>query len=182
MEYIKKNILLIVLFLCTTTFAQVKWYTLDEALVAQKENPKPIMLDAYTVWCGPCVLLEKNTFGNDDVSAYLNTHFYPVKFNAEGNEKVTYLGQTFDNPNYDPKRAKKRNATHMFTRYLGVSGYPTLVFFDETGSFITPVVGYLTPLQIEIYLQLINKQDYKNIKSLQDFTAYIKNFEHKFKG
>ena len=70
----------------------------------------------------------------------------------------------------------------MFTRYLGVSGYPTLVFFDETGSFITPVVGYLTPLQIEIYLQLINKQDYKNIKSLQDFTEYIKNFEHKFKG
>ena len=182
MEYIKKISLLILLSLSTLCFSQVKWYTLEEALTAQKQNPKPIMLDAYTVWCGPCKLLDKNTFGNQDVSAYLNNHFYPVKFNAEGNEKVTYRGQTFDNPNYDSSRAKTRNGTHRFTQYLGVSGYPTLVFFDETGNFITPIVGYLTPSQIEIYLKLIYKQDYKNIKSQEDFTTYIKNFEHQFKG
>lgn len=182
MEYIKKISLLIILFICTATFAQVKWYTLEEALTAQKKTPKPIILDAYTVWCGPCKLLDKNTFGNEDVSAYLNAHFYPVKFNAEGNEKVTYQGQTFDNPNYDVKRASTRNGTHTFTRYLGVSGYPTLVFFDETGNFITPIVGYLTPKQIEIYLKLIYKQDYKNIKSQEEFTTYIKNFKYQFKG
>ncbi|MGB0274727.1 MAG: thioredoxin family protein [Flavobacteriaceae bacterium] len=173
---------IIFLLIGTSISAQVKWFTLDEALAAQKETPKPIMLDAYTVWCGPCKLLDKNTFGNDDVSAYLNAHFYPVKFNAEGNEKVTYKGIAFDNPYFDPKRAKSRNATHNFTRYLGVSGYPTLVFFDEKGNYIAPIVGYLTPKQIEIYLKLIHKQDYKNIKSPQDFTIYIKNFEHQFKG
>lgn len=182
MEYIKKLNLLILLLFCTATFAQVKWYTLEEALTAQKEKPKPIILDAYTVWCGPCKMLDKNTFGNEDVSTYMNTHFYPVKFNAEGNEKVSYQGQDFDNPNYDPKRAKTRNGAHSFTRYLGVSGYPTLVFFDEKGNYITPIVGYLTPTQIEIYLKLIRNQDYKNIKSQEDFTAYIKNFKHQFKG
>ena len=48
------------------------------------------MVDAYTVWCGPCKLLDKNTFGNKDVSDYLNANFYPVKFNAEGNEVVRF--------------------------------------------------------------------------------------------
>ncbi len=183
MVSIKKSVPFFFLLLFSSTcFAQVKWYSLDEALAAQKKTPKPIMLDAYTVWCGPCKLLDKNTFGNDDVSAYLNTHFYPVKFNAEGNEKLTYQGQTFDNPYFDPKRAKSRNATHNFTRYLRVSGYPTLVFFDEKGNYITPIVGYLNPKQIEIYLKLIHKQDYKSIKSQEDFTAYIKNFKYQFKG
>lgn len=182
MEFTKKIATLFLLSLASICFAQVKWYTLEEALAAQKTEPRPIMLDAYTVWCGPCKLLDKNTFGNSDVSHYLNEHYYPVKFNAEGNEKVTFQGKTYDNPNYDPKRAKTRNGTHSFTRFLGVSGYPTLVFFDEKGSFITPIVGYLNPMQIEIYLKLIHKQDYKNIKSQEDFTAYIKNFEHQFKG
>lgn len=182
MEFIRKSILTFILLVGIGASAQVKWYTLEEALAAQKTDPRPIMLDAYTVWCGPCKLLDKNTFGNSDVSQYLNAHYYPVKFNAEGNEKITFQGQTYDNPNYDPKRAKTRNATHSFTRFLGVSGYPTMVFFDEKGNFITPVVGYLNPMQIEIYLKLIHNQDYKNIKSQEDFTAYIKNFEHQFKG
>lgn len=182
MVSIKTALTFLFIFFSLTVTAQVKWYSLEEALEAQKNEARPIMLDAYTVWCGPCKLLDKNTFGNDDVSDYLNTHFYPVKFNAEGNEKVTFQGQTYDNPTYDPKRASTRNATHSFTRFLGVSGYPTLVFFDEKGNFITPIVGYLNPMQIEIYLKLIHKQDYKNIQSQEDFTAYIKNFDHQFKG
>ena len=182
MELIKKILLLLIVVFSFGLNAQVKWYSLDEALAAQKQNPKPIMLDAYTVWCGPCKMLDKNTFGNADVSAYLNANFYPVKFNAEGNEEVTYNEQSFSNSNYDPKRANTRNGTHDFTRYLGVSGYPTLVFFDENGNYLTPVVGYLTPSQIEIYLKLVHKQDYKNITSQEDFNVYIKNFEHQFKG
>ena len=177
-----KLITLIFLLYVGSLSAQVNWYTLEEAFEAQKKAPRPIMIDAYTVWCGPCKLLDKNTFGNKDVSDYLNTHFYPVKFNAEGNEVVTFQGETYDNPGYDPKRAKSRNSAHTLTRYLGVSGYPTLVFFDKSGNYITPAVGYITPTQIEIYLKMIHQQDYLDFNSSEDFTAYIKTFEHQFKG
>ena len=51
-----------------------------------------------------------------------------VKFNAEGIEQIKYYDQIFTNPNYDPNR-KGRNATHQFTQFLGVKGYPTMVFF-----------------------------------------------------
>ena len=182
MELYKRSRLLLFLLIAFATQAQVKWYSLEEALAAQKQNPKTIMLDAYTVWCGPCKLLDKNTFGNQDVSEYLNSYFYPVKFNAEGNKDIQFQGQSFSNANYDPKKANVRNATHPFTQFLGVTGYPTLVFFDDAGNYLTPVVGYLTPTQLEIYLKLVHLKDYENIKSSEDFTAYIKDFKHQFKG
>ncbi|MGB2233736.1 MAG: thioredoxin family protein, partial [Flavobacteriaceae bacterium] len=94
---------------CTISSAQVNWMTMDEALAAQKSNPKKIIVDVYTSWCGPCKLLDKNTFGNAEVSAFINQNYYPVKFNAEGKEEVNYNGNRFENPRYDPNR-KGRNA------------------------------------------------------------------------
>ena len=140
---------------CTISFAQVKWMTMDEALAAQKSNPKKIIVDVYTSWCGPCKLLDKNTFGNADVSAFINQNYYPVKFNAEGNEKIKFMDREFINPGYDSKRSRSRNSTHYLTRYLGVSGYQTMVFFDSDGNYITPITGVLNPMQIEIYVKLI---------------------------
>ena len=61
-------------------------------------------------------------------------------------------------------------------------GTSTKLFFDDMGNYITPVVGYLNPSQIEIYLKLVHLKDYEFIKSQEDFTAYIKNFKGQFKG
>ncbi|HCY80556.1 MAG TPA: thioredoxin family protein, partial [Xanthomarina gelatinilytica] len=74
------------------------WVTLEEAVALQKKNPKKIMIDAYTNWCGPCKMLDKNTFKNKDVADYVNKHYYAVKFNAEGNETINFKGNTFTNP------------------------------------------------------------------------------------
>ena len=117
-----------------------KWMSLPEALEAQKTKPKKIFMDVYTLWCGPCKLLDKKTFANKDVARYINEHYYAVKFNAEGNEEIAFYDQLFRNPNYDPNR-RGRNATHQFTQFLGIKGYPTMVFFSEDGDPIMPVVG-----------------------------------------
>jgi len=88
-----KTFLYLAAFLIVTsvTAQKVNWMTFDQALAAQREEPRPIMVDAYTDWCGPCKLLDKNTFQNNDVSAFINANYYPVKFNAEGTEEVNYL-------------------------------------------------------------------------------------------
>ena len=108
----------------------IKWMSLAQAMEAQKKEPKKIFMDVYTDWCGPCKLLDKNTFQNPDVSRYITEHYYAVKFNAEGQEEINFFEKTFTNPNFDPNR-KGRNATHQFTQFLGVKGYPTMVFFSE---------------------------------------------------
>ena len=68
-----------------------------------------------------------------------------MKFNAEGQEEINFYNQKFSNPNYDINR-KGRNATHQFTQFLGVKGYPTMVFLSENGAPIMPVVGYQKPM------------------------------------
>jgi len=80
-----KKILIIatVLISAVTTAQEIKWMSMNEALEAQKENPKKIFMDVYTDWCGPCKLLDKKTFANKDVANYVNKHFYAVKFSIK---------------------------------------------------------------------------------------------------
>ena len=135
----------------------------------------------YTDWCGPCKLMDKNTFQNQEVAKFLNDNFYAVKFNAEGNSVVNYKGKVYKNPGYKETKSA-RNSSHNFTRYLGVYGYPTIVFFDKDTNPIAPITGYLTPQQIEIYLNLFRDEKYLQIKSQDDFKEFLNNFESKFKS
>jgi len=163
------------------TEAKINWITIEEAVELQKTAPKKIIMDVYTNWCGPCKMLDKNTFGNEDVANYVNEHYYAVKFNAEGNDEVTFDEKTFKNPSYDPAKANKRNSPHEFSRYLKVRAYPTMVFFDEEANFITPVTGYLKPQQLELYLKMFKKDDHKNMDTQEKFNEYYKAFKPTFK-
>ena len=160
---------------------KIRWMSLEEALTAQKEAPKKIIMDVYTNWCGPCKLLDKNTFQNPDVVKYVNDHFYAVKFNAEGDEVIQYKAMDFGNPDYDPSR-KGRNAQHELAQALGISAYPTIVFFNENGDTLMPIKGYKTPNQLELYLKLFNNDDYKNISTQEQWDKYQSQFVFQFKG
>lgn len=181
----KKFGLLCVLAILTsvTSFGQeIEWVTLEQALELQKKNPKKIMMDVYTSWCGPCKMLDKNTFQNADVANYVNQNYYAVKFNAEGNEAVNYKGKTFSNPGYKPELASKRNSAHDLTRYFQVSAYPTIIFMDEKGDLITPIRGYQQPNQLELYLKLFKNDDHKGMDSQEKFNEYYKAFKPEFKS
>ncbi|WP_179351425.1 thioredoxin family protein [Winogradskyella vidalii] len=168
-------------FSITAIAQEINWVTMDEALELQKKEPKKIFMDVYTNWCGPCKMLDKNTFQNADVAAYVNKHFYAVKFNAEGDEKVTYKDNTFGNPNYDASKANRRNSAHEFSRYLQVRAYPTMVFFDEEGNVISPIQGYLKPQQLELYLKVFQTDAYKEMTTQEQFNEYVEAFEPSFK-
>ncbi|GAB1855427.1 thioredoxin fold domain-containing protein [Flavobacteriaceae bacterium MHTCC 0001] len=164
------------------TAQEINWISLEKALELQKKTPKKIMMDVYTVWCGPCKMLDKNTFHNTDVVEYVNKNYYAVKFNGEGNDVVKYKDKTFSNPNYNEARAKTRNSSHELTRYLQINAYPTVVFFDEKAEVIAPIRGYQQPKQIELYLKMFKQDDHKNIKTQEDFNKYYKTFKSEFKG
>lgn len=161
---------------------EINWISLEEAIQLQKKAPKKIIMDVYTNWCGPCKMLDKYTFHNEDVVNYINKHYYAVKFNAEGNSTITYKDKTYSNPNYDASKANRRNSAHQFTRSLGVRGYPSMVFFDEEANVITqPISGYLKPRQIELYLKMFKTDKHKEMTTQEKFNEYYKNFKHTFK-
>jgi len=154
--------------------------TMDEALSAQSKNPKKIFVDMYTNWCGPCKLLDRNTFSNKDLIAYMNKNFYAVKFNAEGDDVVKYKTHTFTNPRYDPSKAMRRNSQHQFANHMGVRAYPTVLFLDSDGSLINRVKGYKTAQQMELYLKLFGTDLWKTVNTQESFNNYYENFQPKF--
>ncbi|WP_299553861.1 thioredoxin fold domain-containing protein [Seonamhaeicola sp.] len=176
-------ILLLALLTSVSSIAQkINWVTLEEAVKLQKETPKKIMMDVYTNWCGPCKMLDRNTFHNKDVVDYVNKYYYAVKFNAEGNEKINYDGKTFTNPNYNPSLANRRNSAHELSRYFQVQAYPTIVFLDENGKLIFPLRGYKTPVQLELYLKMFKTDKHKEMDTQEKFNEYYKAFKPEFEG
>ena len=160
--------------------ATVNWMTVDEVAKAQKKEPRKVLIDVYTTWCGPCKMMDANTFTNKDVVDYINKNYYAVKFNAESEEAVTFKGQTFTNPNFNPN-ARGRNGVHQFTQALRVSAYPTIVYLDEELNMIAPIKGYQTPPQIELYLKFFHSDAYKTVESQEDWEAYQSNFTPSFR-
>lgn len=176
-------VLLFTVFATVSISAQdINWVTLEEAVELQKKEPRKIIMDIYTSWCGPCKMLDRNTFHNKDVAAYVNKNYYAVKFNAEGNDVVKFKGETFQNPSYDPAKAKRRNSAHQLSRYFSVKSYPTMVFLDEKADLISPIVGYKTPQQLELYLKMFKKNEHVGMVTQKAFNEYYKSFKAKFKN
>lgn len=159
----------------------IKWMSFNEAIKAQKKEPRKIFMDVYTDWCGPCKLLDQNTFQNKDVASYVNANYYAVKFNAEGTESINYQDFTYTNPSYDPNR-KGRNSQHLFAHAMKINAYPSVVFFDEKGNLIQPLPGYKTPQQLEIFLKMIKSDAYKSITTAEAWQEYQANFKSTFKS
>lgn len=137
----------IALLSVTVQAQEIKWMSFNEAIAAQKKVGKPIFMDVYTDWCGPCKMLDRNTFSNPKLAEHINQNYYAVKFNAEGNEQIEFSGKTFSNPNFNPNR-KGRNAMHQFTGFLRVPGYPSMIVLDEKGNIAKSIVGYRTADQL----------------------------------
>lgn len=141
-------------------YTEIPWVSISEVESLVKQKSKKILVDVYTPWCGPCKMMDRNTFTDSQVINAIGKNFYPVKFNAEGPEQVKFLGKDYSNPNYNPARAKTRNSKHQLAPYFGVRGYPCLVILDENMQVEDKILGYKTPDQL---LVAINKYDLASV-------------------
>jgi thioredoxin-related protein len=155
--------------------SSVKWFTIQEAEKLNKQNPRPIFVDTYTDWCGWCKKMDKETFTNQVISEILNNKYYPVKFDAEGSESVTFYGQTYIN---DGKSGK----AHQFAIALlqGQLSYPTVVFIvpvKDGRIQANPVPGFRQPKDMEVLLSYFADKAY----IAQTFDDFQKTFQGKVK-
>ncbi len=167
----------------------VKWMTLQEAMEKEKTQPKPIIMDFYTDWCGWCKQMMKTTYANPELAQYINTNFYPVKFNAETKDTIEYLGQK-----YGPV-GSGRNATNALAIKLlqGKLMYPTTMFlnnFDkQKNEFVFSMLaqGYLEinkyePMLIFTLENAFRNSNYEDFKAGYDVAFYDTATERKLKA
>lgn len=116
------------------TFAQkqIEWLTFEEAASKTASQPKMILVDVYTDWCGWCKKMDKDTFRDPKVIAFVNEHFYPVKLNAENSKrKFNFKGKEYTEAS--------------IARAMRVSSYPNFVIMDAVMENITQLPGYRLP-------------------------------------
>ena len=165
---------LIAAFIITITlpaFSQqekVNWYSFEKAVELNKKEPRKILVDVYTDWCGWCKKMKKNTFNHPEIAEYINENFYPVRFDAETNKKVKFKGKTFR------KDKNKSRRPHQLAIALlqGKMSYPSVAYLDENNQLITAVPGYYGPKDMEPILYFFEEDAYKE----QSFEAYKENF------
>ena len=142
---------------------QVNWMSFEEAIKLHEENPKTILIDMYTDWCGWCKKMDAETFSNPQIASYINANFYPVQFNAEGTDTVEYKGKSYVNLNTG------RRSSHQLAQELmgGRMSYPTIVYIDFENN-INPVPGFMNVRKIEPLLVYFAEKINKNC-SYDDF-------------
>lgn len=119
----KKSLFLVFLLMTFSVMAQesgirfLQDSTLDAALATANTMRKPLFVDCYTVWCGPCKHVEKVVFPQKEVGDFYNANFACVRLNTE---LVCNKG------------LKDR---------LGINGVPAFFFIDGNGVVFHRAVG-----------------------------------------
>jgi thioredoxin-related protein len=133
----------------------IKWHGYKEGLSIAKNDGKKIFLYFHAPWCKYCKQMDRTTFANKEVAAYLNDHFVPVIVDTD----------------------KDRETTKDYK----VRGLPTNLFLTaESNIIVLPmqgtrkvkqIPGYIPP---EMFLKLIHfvgTEGYRN-QTFRDFVHH----------
>lgn len=136
----------------------IVWHTWDEAVELNKTAPKKFLIDVYTDWCGWCKKMDKNTFTDPAVAAYVSEHFYAVKFNAEQRTEIKFQDQTFG----FVANTNGGGGVHSLAYALldGQMGYPSFVYLNEKLERIMISPGYKEPADIMKELHFASEELY----------------------
>jgi len=148
---------------------QINWMTWEEAVKAQEEKPKKLLINVYTGWCRWCKRMDETTFQQPQIAEYLNEYFYPVKFDAEQKDNLEYKGDVF-------KYVKSGNkGYHELAAQLlrGRLSFPSIVFMDEDLEVIQALPGFKSPEEFEQIITYFAQDYYKSTP----WTSYLKSYK-----
>lgn len=97
------------------TFFKGSW---KEVLAEAKRQNKPVFVDIYTTWCGPCKLMAKQAFPDAKVGEKFNASFINYQIDAEKGEGIDVA------------------------RKYAVNAYPTSLYISANGDLIHRAIGY----------------------------------------
>lgn len=146
---------------------KIQWMSFEELKTAYVKEPRPIMVDLYTSWCGWCKEMDRTTYKNEKLAGYINEHFYAVKFDAESKEAISFNNKQFSfNPQY---------RVHELAFFLsgGQLEYPTTVFLTGIDGRPSTWSGYLKAKEMEAPLKFFGEKKYMS-GSFEDFAKSMK--------
>ena len=145
----------------------IEWLSWEEAIERHTADPRPILVDVYTDWCGWCKQMDKKVFAKKDIAGYVDEHFYAVKLNAEQTEDIVYDGHTFK---YDPNNGRRGVHSLAVSLLDGRMSYPSVVYLDENRNRITISPGFKPAERYIHELRYIREKQWERM----NFEDYLK--------
>jgi len=141
--------LLFVIFLVLTAITlpsanarnQIQWRSYEDGKSLAQSESKKIFLNFRADWCTYCLNMEKKTFTDADIVAFLNSNFINIKVDVDREKSV----------------ARKYN----------IQPLPDTWFLTETGVVIGNRPGYLSPQDLLPLLRYIHTESYQKMSFKQ---------------
>lgn len=148
---------------------EIEWLTWEEVSEKMHEEPRKIVVDVYTEWCGWCKKMDSSTFKDPKVVDYINKNYYAIKFDAEY-KKTIYL----NSKEYNFIKSGRNGYHELASKILrGKLSYPSLVFLDYNMKVIQPIPGYRDAKTFHMILNYFNGDHHKAVL----WKTYAANFE-----
>jgi len=148
---------------------EINWISFEEAVARTKENPKMILVDLYTDWCGWCKKMDASTFKNADVVSYMKENYYSIKLDAERKEDLIFRGDTFKFVQ-NGRRGYNQFAVALLDSKMS---FPSFVALNEKVQIITVLPGFMEAPVILPILNYISDEKYLTIK----YDDYLKTWK-----
>ena len=124
----------------------VKWTSesFEQALARANKEDRYILIDFYTLWCGPCKKLDKETYTNKAVLSFIED-MIPVKLDSEKGEGIDVSKQ------------------------YRVAAWPTIMLLDSKGNEVDRIVGFV---DADEFIQTIANYR-KGINTIPYYEAHV---------
>jgi len=122
---------------------------------AKKQN-KYLFVDCYTEWCGWCKVMDKETFTDKNIAAYMNEHFIAAKIDME-----------------------KDYGINLSMKYR-VTAFPSFIIFSPDGKLVYKTLGFQKPEKFILELEnALNQEKQLKLRGVSevvdlDFPAFYK--------
>lgn len=143
----------------------VAWQDIETAAKQAAQDGKPLLIDFYTDWCGWCKRMDQSTYRDTALIRVLNTHFHPVKFNAE---KGTY---TLNGKSYGMQGQFNKFAVESMQ---GNMAFPTTVILRPDLGGMFKQEGYMDGQTLRAVATYFYQKQYDKRIKLNDFVRDFK--------
>jgi thioredoxin-related protein len=126
---------------------ELEWLEYGEALDRAEKEKKHVIVDFYTNWCGWCKKMDRDTYGDSAVAAYIHDHFVLSKVNAESQKPI--------------KLDEGTTTGVQLARQFKISGYPATWFIRPDGNPIDGVAGYQAAPAFHRILVFVHEKKYE---------------------